>query len=178
MVREKTLALETIKVTSRHNSENLYWVRWVWDESKPQYMVICNYPSDGDPRVMDITRLLIMNHIRSLTGGGVVVANLFSKPKSLGNSSSLTKAGTDQGLLELVSMAHNVDEVILGMGSLPSKSKVAQARLAKLMSMYQEDKVADKLKMLVNPDTGKPSHPLSLQGSSWKLVPVQVETKD
>ncbi|WP_057894353.1 DUF1643 domain-containing protein [Lacticaseibacillus brantae] len=164
--------LETIEVTSRTTAKNVFWVRWVWETELPQYLVIANYPSVGDPKILDVTRLLIMNHIRALKGGGVAIANLFSQPVEHLSDKALSDGSTAQGITEIINLAKQVDHVILAMGSLPDKSKVAKARYDGLITVIKEEKLTDKVEMLINVTSKKPAHPLSLQGRTWEFQPI------
>ncbi|WP_179394594.1 DUF1643 domain-containing protein [Lacticaseibacillus absianus] len=170
--KDNPTLLEEITVTSRSNTQHLFWVRWSWNSLLPQYLVVANYPSVGDPRVLDLTRLLIVNHVRGVKGGGVAIANLFSRPVTNAKDESLVSSATAQGLKEIALMAKEVDQVVLAMGSLPNKSKVAGARLEEMLAVLHHEKLDDKVSWLVNPKTHQPAHPLSLQGQDWQLSPL------
>lgn len=105
-------------------------------------------------------------------GGGVATAILFSQPVAHLSDKALSDGSTAQGITEVISLAKQVDHVILAIGSLPDKSQVVNARYDELITVIKEEKLTDKVEMLTNAISQKPVHPVSLQGRMWKFQPI------
>lgn len=91
-------------------------------------MVVTNFPGSSDGVVMDLTTMLIVNHVSQLGFDGVVMVNLFSalgineNPKLMANG---VDSVTDQVILL---SANEVKQVILATDSFTNQNVMAQKR--------------------------------------------------
>ncbi|MHA3067264.1 DUF1643 domain-containing protein [Lacticaseibacillus saniviri] len=167
-VSKSSLLEQKVTITTNRKGAEQFWTKWLWDDNAPVWLVICNYILGELPAfALDTTKLLIINHARNAGAGGVIVGNLFSRPIKAVSDAELAKAGGNEGLKELVEAAKTAQAIIIGTGSLPATSKVAKKRLDQLVNKLAAEKVTAKVSTLVNDDTYKPAHPLSLQGKTW-----------
>jgi len=167
-VSKNSLLEQKVIITAKQKGPEQFWTKWSWNEDASLWMVVCNYViGEATPFALDTTKLLIINHARSAGAGGVIVGNLFSKPIKTVSDAELAKAGSNDGLKELVEAAKTAQAVIIGTGSLTTTSKIAKKRLDQFATKLATDKVTANVSTLVNDDTYKPAHPLSLQGKKW-----------
>lgn len=160
-----------VKLEIKATKDEQFWVGWTWDAKKPQYLVICNYPSNENEFQLDVTKMLVINHILGAGGGGVMVGNLFSKFMQKPTEHAMAVANTELGIKELVLAAQQADKVIIGTGAITDKSKVADARLNVLIDEMKAGGIKE-VQAIVNPKTKSWAHPLSLQGQQWGLINV------
>lgn len=119
-----------VQLEVKLKGEDTYWSKQVWDESKPLVLVFANYPTDANLLKGDLTGMLIRNGVVEMGQfGGMMIANLFTRPVKHPSDKSLSTAYAEDGMVELVKAAKEADRVIIATGSLPSRSLVAQTRM-------------------------------------------------
>lgn len=160
-----------VTISRLQNGGDYYWKSWEWDTELPAVLIIANYPTSMPLLGDDLTSLLIRNEVVK-TGkyGKVIIANLFTRPVQWPSDKSLAKAYPKDGLKQLLAVAHEAHEVVIATGSLPTKSNVANKRLAQLKKLIKSEDDVTKYQLLVN-DKGKAAHPLSLRSTPWQLKP-------
>lgn len=156
-----------VVVRSKSTDTDQYWTSWIWDEAKPLWLVICNYPSNNSPWYLDVTKMLIIDHVMEADGGGVIVGNLFSRPISKPTDVNLARVASPEALQELADIAKIAKYIVNGTGSLTAKSKVAQSQMKALIGKLTKAKLNDRVCTLVNGKNYRGVHPLSLQGLRW-----------
>lgn len=165
----------TVTVTAmRTDAKDTFWVQRIWDAKKPLWLVLANYPAADDPRQLDLTSMLIQNSAVAGGAGGVVITNLFTKRVKHASEKSLTWAYDVGALDEIAKQAMEVEKVVIAIGSLNKRFKIAQERLDQFYTLAQELSFEDKLSVLVSPSTGKPVHPLAIQNDHWEFEPVHL----
>lgn len=148
-----------------------YELTITWKQpAKKLAMVVTNFPGQSDGVVMDLTTMLIVNHVSELGFDGVVMVNLFSKiglkehPKELPRG---IDSVTDQVILL---EANDVAQVIIATGSFPKQNAMAEDRQTKIITSINKAGFGKKLVFLHDP-TGKPAHPLAAKvRKGWNLA--------
>ncbi|QCZ46812.1 DUF1643 domain-containing protein [Levilactobacillus brevis] len=163
-----------VKVQQKIKGDDIYWKKWLWDAGKPTMLVLANYPASKNVLEEDLTGILIRNAVLERGDyGGVVIANLFTRPVNWPSDKSLSAAFAEDGMTELVKVCREADQVVIAVGSLPSRSLVALARIQEFWQACKKEEMVKKVTLLVN-SKGKPVHPLAIcnepwQFSSWKV---------
>ncbi|MGO3201596.1 MAG: DUF1643 domain-containing protein, partial [Ruoffia tabacinasalis] len=108
--------------------------------------------------------------------GGFLSVNLYSKihfPDSptkkdrARNYKTATNKTNDEYILESCKKA---DEIIIAVGSLPSKNKLVAQRLQSILTTLKEEGLLDKTKSLIDQEKQVLCHPLAPKArNSWTL---------
>ncbi|TGD17555.1 DUF1643 domain-containing protein [Levilactobacillus suantsaiihabitans] len=165
----KHLSKATIEITQKSKGEDVYWVKQVWDTSKPIVLVLANYPASHGLLEQDLTGMLIRNAALEMkTYGGVIIANLFTRSVKWPTNKSLSAAYAEDSMTELVKACKEADQVIVAIGSLPDRSEVALARVKEFWQAVTDEQMFKKILLLVN-GQGKPVHPLAIRNEQWQF---------
>lgn len=164
-----------VKVQQKIKGDDIYWKRWLWDADKPTMLVLANYPASKNVLEEDLTGILIRNAVLSREEyGGVVIANLFTRPVKWPSDKSLSVAFAEDGMTELVKACLEADQVVIAVGSLPNRSVVALARIQEFWEACKKEDMAKKVTLLVN-SKGKPVHPLAIRNEPWQFSSWKVD---
>lgn len=164
-----------VKVQQKVKGEDTYWKRWLWDETKPTILVLANYPASKNLLEEDLTGILIRNAVLDRGEyGGVIIANLFTRPVKWPSDKSLSAAFAEDSMVELVKACHEANQVVIAVGSLPSRSLVALARIQEFWEVCKKEDMAKKVTLLVN-SKGKPVHPLAIRNEPWQFSAWQAD---
>lgn len=168
MVESKGVKNAAVKLAVLSTESDVYWRKFSWKPKGKKLLIVGNYPASLKVDRLDLTTMLILNNSMDLGFGSVVIANLFTRPVKSLRDSLLSEAYADDAMNELVTQSKDVDQVIIGIGSLINKSRTAQLRLDEYQRLMKATKI--DVKTLVSPDTKKPNHPLALQRCDWALI--------
>lgn len=166
---EAEITKQVIRVSQRTKENAVYWRTYQYDKEKPTVLFIAAFPTSGDLNQLDLTTMLILNNCRQLGFGTITIGNLFSIPTKYPSDRNLVNSIASDGIRQLVKLTLDVDEVIVGIGSLLRKSKVAAAQLDEYLGQAQELEVSDKVKYLVSGNPERNIHPLGCQGETWRV---------
>lgn len=159
-----------VQLEVKLKGEDTYWSKQVWDESKPLVLVFANYPTDANLLKGDLTGMLIRNGVVEMGQfGGMMIANLFTRPVKHPSDKSLSTAYAEDGMVELVKAAKEADRVIIATGSLPSRSLVAQTRMGEFWNHCKQEHLEKRVTILVN-GKGKAVHPLAIRNEPWQFT--------
>lgn len=138
-----------------------YLLSKVWNESKPQAMLIMLCAGSADTVTVDTTTMLVIKNLHQQGFGGVSVCNLFS------TSDKETDVENDRIIL---SEAMKAETIIFAWGTGSMTSPVAQQRIAAVVEML---KPYQKHTYCIAAPNGKAGlHPLApALRESWTLVP-------
>ncbi|MFT8425912.1 MAG: DUF1643 domain-containing protein [Liquorilactobacillus sp.] len=161
----------TIEVERKIKGVDVYWTKYVWNRQLPLVLVISNYPSSKTLLQDDLTTMLIKNEIVEIEDyGGVIIANLFTRPVQVINEKTLGEAFPADGMDELIKVVGEVEKVIIAIGSLATRYQVATDRMKLFVNQVQKAEITiDKFYDLVN-GQHKPVHPLAIRNEHWILV--------
>lgn len=173
MVKELSKEIVT-KVIEEDSGSHRYVLERVWDDKQPLVAVITLYPSSSELIITDTTTMLITNNVYKLGFGGFFSLNLYSKvelpdsptKKQRGrNYKTATNKTNDQYILEYCKQA---DEIIIAVGSLPSKNKSVKQRLQTIITTLEKEGLLEKTKPLIDPVKKVLCHPLAPKvRNSW-----------
>jgi len=165
----KHLSKATVEVTQKSKGEDVYWVKYVWDTSRPIVLVLANYPASHGLLEQDLTGTLIRNATLDMeTYGGVIVANLFTRSVKWPTNKSLAAAYAEDSMTELIKACKEAVQIIVAIGSLPDRSEVALARAKEFWLAAGQEQMYKKILLLVNGE-GKPVHPLAIRNEKWQF---------
>lgn len=175
MVKELSKEMVT-KVIEEDSGAHRYVLERIWDDKQPIVTVITLYPSSSELVITDTTTMLVTNNVFKLGFGGFFSVNLYSKiqfPDSptkkerARNYKTATNKTNDQYILEYCKKA---DEIIIAVGSLPSKNKTVMQRLQSILNFLKEEGLLDKTKALIDQEKQVLCHPLAPRArNSWYL---------
>lgn len=166
---DTTITNMKIELSMKKVKDDIYWTKRIWDSDKPIWLVIGNYPANTNLQQSDLTSMLIQNNTVSLGAGGVVIGNLFTRQVGHPSDRLLAEAFADDSIDELVKVAQDCSMVVIAVGSLIKKSKVATTRLEALLLRLQDEKHDYEIKQLISGERGQQMHPLALQREGWTL---------
>lgn len=160
-----------IEVERKIKGIDVYWTKYVWNHQQPLVLVVCNYPSNKTVLQDDLTTMLIKNEIVAMGNyGGVIIANLFTRPVQVINEKTLGEAFPADGMDELIKVVGEVEKVIVAIGSLATRYQVATDRMKLFVNQVQKANIKiDRFYDLVN-GQHKPVHPLAIRNEHWTLV--------
>ncbi|ARN93420.1 DUF1643 domain-containing protein [Levilactobacillus brevis] len=159
-----------VQLEVKLRGEDTYWSKQIWDESKPLALVLANYPTNANLLKGDLTGMLIRNGVIEIGKfGGMIIANLFTRPVKYSSDKSLSVAYAEDGMAELVKAAKEADRIIIATGSLPSRSLVAEARLGEFWNHCKQEHLEKRVTILVN-GRGKAVHPLAIRNEPWQFT--------
>ncbi|QCZ44473.1 DUF1643 domain-containing protein [Levilactobacillus brevis] len=168
-VRKRVEKLQ-VQLEVKLKGEDTYWSKQIWDESKPLVLVLANYPTDANLLKGDLTGMLIQNGVIELGKfGGMIIANLFTRPVKYPSDKILSVAYAEDGMDELVKAAKSADRIIIATGSLPSRSLVAQVRMGDFWNLCKQEHLEKRVAILVN-GKGKAVHPLAIRNEPWQFT--------
>ncbi|AYM01488.1 DUF1643 domain-containing protein [Levilactobacillus yiduensis] len=138
-----------------------YELKITWNQpAKKLAMIITNFPGSSDGVVMDLTTMLIVNHVSQLGFDGVVMVNLFSA-LGINENPKLMTRGVDSVTDQVILLSANeVKQVILATGSFTNQNVMAQKRQYSIINGLKKAGFDKKLAMLCD-GSGKPAHPLA-----------------
>lgn len=175
MVKELSKEIIT-KVIEEDSGTHRYVLERIWDDKQPIVTVITLYPSSSELVITDTTTMLVTNNVYKLGFGGFISVNLYSKihfPDSptkkdrARNYKTATNKTNDEYILESCKKA---DEIIIAVGSLPSKNKLVAQRLQSILTTLKEEGLLDKTKSLIDQEKQVLCHPLAPKArNSWTL---------
>lgn len=175
MVKELQKEIVT-KVIEEDSGAHRYVLERVWDDKQPIVAVITLYPASSELVITDTTTMLVTNNVYKLGFGGFFSVNLYSKiefPDSptkkerARNYKTATNKTNDQYILEYCQKA---DEIIIAVGSLPSKNKTVMQRLQSILKTLEAEGLLNKTKTLIDPVKKVSCHPLAPKvRNSWQL---------
>lgn len=160
-----------MEVERKIKGADVYWTKYVWNHQQPLVLVVCNYPSNKTVLQDDLTTMLIKNEIIAMGNyGGVIIANLFTRPVQVINEKTLGEAFPADGMDELIKVVGEVEKVIVAIGSLATRYQVATDRMKLFVNQVQKANIKiDRFYDLVN-GQHKPVHPLAIRNEHWTLV--------
>ncbi|MFT8394027.1 MAG: DUF1643 domain-containing protein [Liquorilactobacillus ghanensis] len=165
----------TLQIEIRLKDEHIYWKKYVWDAKRPMAMIIGNYPGQEELYQDNLTSMLVKNAVIEMSKyGGVIIANLFTKPLQTVNERTLAEAFLDDGMEELIKACNESEIVILAIGSLANRFQVATDRLKILLKQAKNVGLLDKLYELTN-GQHKRVHPLAIRNEKWSLLEINEE---
>ena len=161
-----------LQVELRLKDEHIYWKKYVWDAKQPMAVVICNYPGQEKLYQDNLTSMLVKNAVIEMDKyGGVIIANLFTKPLQTVNERTLAEAFLDDGMEELIKVCNEAEIVILAIGSLANRFQVAADRLKILLKQAKNVGLLDRIYELTN-GQHKRVHPLAIRNERWSLLEI------
>ncbi|KRM95418.1 hypothetical protein FC19_GL002036 [Liquorilactobacillus aquaticus DSM 21051] len=167
----KHLEKATVTIERKVKGKDIYWTKYLWDKEKPLVLIISNYPSSKSLLQEDLTTILIKNEIIEMKKfGGVIIANLFTRPMQTINERTLGEAFPVDGMDELIKIVGEVEKVIIAIGSLATRYQVATDRMKLFVNQVQKAGiVVEKFYDLIN-GQHKTVHPLAIRNEHWRLV--------
>jgi len=155
-----------------------YELRITWKQpAKKLAMIITNFPGSSDGVVMDLTTMLIVNHVSQLGFDGVVMVNLFSA-LGINENTKLIARGVDSVTDQVILLAaDDMKQVIVATGSFTNQNVLAQRRQESIVSSLRKAGFDKKLAMLCD-ESGKPAHPLAAKVRKTWHIQVLSATKE
>ena len=149
---EKSIDIKVEAVFSE-DKKHRYFLRRIWDESKPVALVVSKSAGSDDGVFMTTTQMLISNQLYLLGYGGFCLCNLFSEINGKGSD--------DENLKMIKALASDKEykDIIICWGNLDSAKESVQEQAVAVEKILLSEK---KKKILaVSDGTGINCHPLS-----------------
>lgn len=169
MMAEAAITKQVVRITQRTKENALYWRSYQLDKEKPSLLFIAAFPATEAIGECDLTTMLILNNAQKLGFGTITIGNLFSISTKHPSDRTLIDCIVSDGIKQLAKVTVDVESVIIGVGSLTRKSKIAESQLNQYLEQLKELELMDKVKYLISPSTGRSIHPLGCQGEEWLL---------
>ena len=144
----------------------------VWDEAKPNALVIMLVAGSSDGICVDSTTSHVLENAVRLGFGSVTICNLFS---CIGDYSLKQSDGEAQkkNLQAILAAAKEADTVVYCPGRGKAALKIFQAREKQVLSAMKE--VQDKIVCISDGLGHTMFHPLSPRVKQWEFVPLLID---
>lgn len=179
MIKKEVITINTESWRSEDQTHR-YVLRKQWyeglkeEKSGKLALVITIRPTSTSAFVEDMTSMFIERNIRQLGFTGFIAVNLFSSIHATNKATYLK--GTDENTLEVISTVlkeKRISQIIFACGSIVETNSLAMKQAKEIFNLLTE-KQKKATKTLVNPNTGKPAHPLSVYvRKQWVLKGVE-----
>lgn len=178
---EKELVTTKTEVWRDPEHKHRYVFRRQWsigakeDKEGPMAAVITIRPTDTEPFTNDLSMMLIEKNVRQLGFTGFIAVNLFSSVNA--KNKTTFKSGIDENTMETIATVLNekrVSQIIFACGSITGTNQMAYEQ-AKIIYENMSAKQKKLVKVLVDPSSGKVSHPLNVHvRNGWVLSEADV----